>query len=185
MAIKVIRHGTKIFRITCPVCGCEFEYEYEDLQTIYGIAKQIKCPDCGEMLDHREVKPRPEPNPINPLNPYIIWTTNTPGYNLDCATCPNRPDPNKPITVGDTPCTWCKKNQPYCISDLHTSPTTMSVDVKYDDNSYTLGSSTVSVPKYAKNSRYGSLGTVCTDTLRVRDDIDTSINTDYTTNIKE
>ena len=34
MAIKVIKHGEKPkFKKTCPNCGCEFEYEMEDLQT--------------------------------------------------------------------------------------------------------------------------------------------------------
>jgi hypothetical protein len=39
------------------------------------------------------------------------------GNNLyDCDKCINKPDPSKPIQAGDTPCTWCKKNQPYCFT---------------------------------------------------------------------
>ena len=51
MAIKVIKHGEKTFKVVCSVCGCEFEYEYEDLVDSYlpGI-KQIKCPDCGKQI---------------------------------------------------------------------------------------------------------------------------------------
>lgn len=140
MAIKVIKHGETKFKITCPVCGCEFEYEFEDLVECYlpGF-KQITCPDCGEWLTHKEGKsvkelnkditwtfPKPgEPIPcdkkdkwlyVDYQNPYSQWTTTTPFTNWpDCATCPNKPDPNKTI-VGDTPCTWCRKNQPYCFT---------------------------------------------------------------------
>jgi len=119
MAIKVIKHGAKVFKAICPICGCEFEYEYEDILRDY--FKQVKCPDCGEFIAHneyKEVKPvyptYPDPQPINPLNPHVIWTTpNTNSY--DCDKCPNKPDWTKPV-VGDTPCTWCKKNVPYCTT---------------------------------------------------------------------
>ena len=143
MAIKVIRHGVKTFRVTCPVCGCEFEYEYEDLVNQYGMIKQVKCPDCGEWINHKDYKdlsmptypnwPKPgEPipctDPWNPITkPYVTWTTTTPGYNLDCDKCPNKPNPDKPV-VGDSPCTWCLKMQPYC--------TTSTADLKIDPNLY-------------------------------------------------
>ena len=66
MAIKVIKHGEKPkFKKTCPNCGCEFEYEMEDLQTesnwsltslsyTYPPRKRriVICPDCGERLYH-------------------------------------------------------------------------------------------------------------------------------------
>ena len=46
--------------------------------------------------------------------PNIIYTTNEAGFNdLDCATCPNKPDPNKNV-FGDTPCTWCIKRRVTC-----------------------------------------------------------------------
>ena len=134
MAIKIIKHGETKFKITCPVCGCEFEYEFEDLVECYlpGF-KQIKCPDCGEWLTHKEGKsvkelnkditwafPKPgEPIPcdkkdkwlyVDYQNPYAQWTAD-----LDCDKCPNKPDPTK-LVLGDTPCTWCKKNQPYCFT---------------------------------------------------------------------
>lgn len=129
MAIKVIKHGETKFKIVCPICGCEFEYEFEDLVERYSIVKQVKCPDCGEWLTHKEVYPTyphypnwpkiGDPIPCSPSDPitkpYITWTTTTPGTWPDCETCPNKPDPTKTI-VGDTPCTWCKKNQPYCFT---------------------------------------------------------------------
>lgn len=140
MAIKVIKHGTKVFRVTCPICGCEFEYELSDLteevdkeSLTYGAkVKVVKCPECNEKIKHQEYKEvhpdrgypvypsypwtpiypnKPDTVPWTPTYPNIIYTTTT--DSLDCATCPNRPDPNHPI-VGDTPCTWCRKNQPYC-----------------------------------------------------------------------
>ena len=50
MAIKVIKHGEKVFKKVCPICGCEFEYEYEDLEGYCGFNKHVKCPDCGEIV---------------------------------------------------------------------------------------------------------------------------------------
>lgn len=53
--MKVIKHGdtkstapeivTK--RTTCPICGCEFEYDSDDVQ--YNERKQayVNCPECG------------------------------------------------------------------------------------------------------------------------------------------
>ena len=32
MAIKVIKHGKEIFKAVCPICGCEFSYQAEDLK---------------------------------------------------------------------------------------------------------------------------------------------------------
>ena len=53
--MKVIKHGdtksttpeivTK--RITCPICGCEFEYDSDDvLHDIHNNA-HVNCPECG------------------------------------------------------------------------------------------------------------------------------------------
>ena len=127
MAIKVIKHGETKFKVTCPICGCEFEYEYEDLVDCYipGF-KQIKCPDCGEWLTHKGAEPVkslekditwrfPKYGEPIPCSPNTIWTPTLDWP--DCETCPNKPDPNK-IIVGDTPCTWCKKNVPYCSDKI-------------------------------------------------------------------
>ena len=157
MAIKVIKHGEKTFKITCPVCGCEFEYEYEDLTDSYlpGL-KQIKCPDCGEWLMHKSAElvkslekditwkfPKPgEPIPcsdeearrkmfyVDYQNPSVKWTSNIPDW-PDCDKCINKPDPSKPI-VGDTPCTWCRKNMPYCTNTGNTTS-----EYKFDTKGYT------------------------------------------------
>ena len=140
MAIKVIRHGNKIFTAVCPICGCEFEYEVEDLvetddkeSLTYGAkVRTVKCPECGEVIKHREYN-TVNPSPVYPSQPWIYpkypdiapnwpnnwpwitWTTTGTGTELDCDKCPNKPDPLHPV-VGDTPCTWCRKNQPYCYT---------------------------------------------------------------------
>lgn len=116
MAIKIIKHGKETFKAVCPICGCEFEYEFEDLTTQYGIAKQVVCPDCGERINHNEHNVV-QPHIIYswPAYPTVVWSSDS--ANLDCEKCPNKPDKTK-IVVGDTPCTWCKKNIPYCTADI-------------------------------------------------------------------
>ena len=120
MSIKIIKEGklTK-FTKTCPDCGCEFEYDTTDLHTDYSICltsypaqynTYVICPCCGKHIYHGTTRDDNWPNQPK------IWYTNTGmtyGEWLDCDKCPNKPDPLHPV-VGDTPCTWCKKNQPYC-----------------------------------------------------------------------
>lgn len=48
MAIKIIKQGTKEFRITCPFCGCEFTYEKEDIHD-----SKLICPCCSTNLTHK------------------------------------------------------------------------------------------------------------------------------------
>jgi hypothetical protein len=140
MAIKVIKHGKETFKAVCPICGCEFTYQAEDLKEDCFHNHYVECPDCKQAVSHEYEAKKKElvwgkglqivDDHINPYdkaipcdkkdkwfyvdypNPNTIWSPNISDW-PDCATCPNRPDPNK-IIVGDTPCTWCKKNQPYC-----------------------------------------------------------------------
>ena len=117
--IKIIKEGKPIkFTKTCPDCGCEFEYEECDVTTDYSICltsmpprynRYIKCPWCGKSIHHGYT----EPSTI----PFTITDKLDVNWNVwpDCETCPNKPDPNK-IVVGDTPCTWCPKNRPYCTT---------------------------------------------------------------------
>lgn len=115
--IKILKEGKTVkFTKTCPKCGCEFEYDVEDLQTDHTIAlttypcqfsRYVICPWCGEHIFHDYTTEGPF------KFPNIIYTT-TNGYEMpDCDKCINKPDPLHPV-VGDSPCTWCKKNQPYC-----------------------------------------------------------------------
>ena len=122
MAIKIIKDGkmTK-FRKTCPDCGCEFEYEASDLSADCGVClttyppkynTYVVCPCCGKRIHHGTT----EAAGLTTASPKIYYTDTSMQYAHDCDKCPNRPDPSK-ITVGDTPCTWCKKRQPHCASD--------------------------------------------------------------------
>ena len=117
--IKVIKHGQKEFNCICPLCGCEFTYEYEDIHTeaIRGITysasrtSYVVCPDCKhhcEILEKTNWPPLID-NPI-PTVPF-----NTPSETKDCQDCDWWKKMNQPggfTYVGDTPCTWCSKN-PY------------------------------------------------------------------------
>ena len=57
--IKIIKDGKKpkpkrtIYKITCPYCGCIFEFDTSDLtieKTPNG-KRTIACPCCGRVLD--------------------------------------------------------------------------------------------------------------------------------------
>ena len=121
MAIKIIKEGKKQkFTKTCEDCGCEFEYELEDLHTDYSLclttypckfSQYVVCPCCGKHLFHGYTTEG------TIKYPNIVYTT-TSSYDMpDCDKCINKPDPAHPV-VGDSPCTWCKKNQPYCTCYL-------------------------------------------------------------------
>lgn len=69
MAIKIIKEGkiTK-FTKTCPDCGCEFEYEQEDVNVDYTVYltsypgkynTYVICPCCGKHLHHGYVSDYP------------------------------------------------------------------------------------------------------------------------------
>jgi len=135
MAIKVIKHGKKpVMKRTCSVCGCEFEFELEDLQTDYTITltsypsqyrRYVICPDCGERIYYDTVfapiyprdpwmtpcSPNTPIEPWNPNKPYVTWTSTD--LTDPCKDCPNkgglRDALGNPV-AGDSPCDWCKKN---------------------------------------------------------------------------
>lgn len=56
--MKKILRGPVKYRIKCHYCDCEFEYQYEDLNTHgydgYPLYKYITCPSCGSILPHNE-----------------------------------------------------------------------------------------------------------------------------------
>ena len=118
MAIKIIKQGkTGNFIKTCPNCGCEFEYEQEDVKVDSSVcltsypsqySTYVICPCCGKHLDHGYIS-------TCIINPNVIYTdmTSTAFKDLDCNTCPYKPDPEKP-TAGDSACDWCiKRNLTY------------------------------------------------------------------------
>lgn len=111
--IKVIKHGNKPkFTKTCPHCGCEFEYEVEDLKTDYSMCltsypgqyhRYILCPDCGERIEHDTVRQS------WPKMPEVIYTNNTD----PCEGCPNKGGLKDALgnpIAGDSPCQWCSKS---------------------------------------------------------------------------
>lgn len=129
--IKIIKEGKiKKFKKTCPDCGCEFEYEASDLITDRSVClttyppqygTYVVCPCCGKHIHHGVTS---ETNSMNITLCKNMDMQTTYG----CDGCPNKPDPNK-ITAGDTPCTWCKKNQPYCSNNT-TDYTNYVVDLE-------------------------------------------------------
>ena len=93
--IKVIKHGKKPkFTKTCPHCGCEFEYEIEDLKTDYNICltsypgqyrRYILCPDCGERIEHDTIMES------YPQMPKVIYCNDNKLDVTDpCEGCPNK-----------------------------------------------------------------------------------------------
>ena len=136
MAIEVIKHGKQIFKAICPICGCEFTYQSEDLKEDCFHNHYVECPDCKHAVSH-EYEPKKRslqddltwkfPKPGEPIpvinkkevdkNKWFYIDYPSPQINNwpDCETCPNKPDPMH-LIVSDTPCTWCVKNKPYCFT---------------------------------------------------------------------
>ena len=128
--IKVIKHGEKTFRVICPKCGCEFEYQLEDIGTT--IPAHIACPDCGEYVEHKKFTDDEKKQPdIFWSNPYgYIPCSDHPSQILSggtsvpadpCKNCINKDGPKdvfgNPI-AGDSPCDWCRysKRRVTCIN---------------------------------------------------------------------
>ncbi len=123
MAIKILKPGKKkkeVFKKTCEKCGCVFEFEEEDLTTDYSFCltsypaqyhRYIICPCCRNRIYHDNVF-EGGPNEY----PKVYYTMDTLNSCEDCLYYQQTKDKAR-LTVGDTPCTWCKKMQPYCITD--------------------------------------------------------------------
>ena len=152
MAIKVIKHGKETFKAVCPICRCEFSYQSEDLKEDRFHNHYVECPDCKQIVSHEYESKNKSITPTK-CSPAVDYKLNylylqnpalTTATWPDCATCPNKPDPNK-LVVGDTPCTWCKKNQPYCISDIKCASESCTVNSKdFNASTYTASSYTTS-----------------------------------------
>ena len=51
---KILKEVSR-FRIKCPYCDCEFEYESDDIfygEVLGGAA--VSCPNCHNILNHRD-----------------------------------------------------------------------------------------------------------------------------------
>ena len=132
--IKVIKHGQTEFTHTCSRCGCEFTYEFEDIQVdSYSLnstsANVVKCPDCGNTCYVNNNIGWPWPNTGEPI------PCNTPSDTAlnPCSTCDWWKKMQTPgfTYVGDIPCTWCNKG-PYkvtCDNSLSTNATTPKLQI--------------------------------------------------------
>ena len=49
--VKIIKKGQNKFLATCEKCGCQFEYELEDVVEYLG--DSVGCPYCGTKYYHR------------------------------------------------------------------------------------------------------------------------------------
>lgn len=132
MAVKVIKHGKAHYTAICPRCGCEFEYDLKDL----GVGNGINCPDCEYYCYHPipdKVTPSPwypnwpnTPNIPDPYTPSWPWDPITKPYvtwESGCEGCQYYEQLKKgklPYTVGDSPCTWCAKHQPFVYTNTAT-----------------------------------------------------------------
>ena len=113
MAIEIVKEGCKKFNMTCPNCGCEFTYEYEDVKV--GV---VICPCCQARLPHKGVNGTVNTTPY----PMPIWYNQEvapDGYKIrggfnqsgnPCENCLDNPKYLKKPYVGDSPCQFCAKN---------------------------------------------------------------------------
>jgi hypothetical protein len=115
MAIKITKPGQKEFHAFCKWCGCEFTYEISDIK-LSATSDKVSCPTCGKDYHHNMMVQDPTipggigrlqtwpPEPI-PCTPDMTKTD-------PCAGCVWRENLLRDgIYIGDTPCTWCNKNQ--------------------------------------------------------------------------
>lgn len=105
--IKIIKYGKKLlYKFKCDTCGCEFECNDED----FNASNTIECPCCNTTIfKYMSILTTPVSYPSSYNIPYTMH-----GVEYDCENCPSKPSPTKEVTVGDTPCTWCRKNQSTC-----------------------------------------------------------------------
>ena len=65
--IEIIEHGKDKFEITCSRCGCRFTYQLEGLLKPHVANNCIKCPDCKEILYHKNQDITTDNNSNHPL----------------------------------------------------------------------------------------------------------------------
>ena len=117
MAIKITKPGQKEFHGFCTWCGCEFTYEISDLK-LSATGNKLDCPTCGKEYHHPSMVQDPTiPGGIGRLQD-ITW----PPDPIPCTPDMTKTDPCAGCVwlenllrdgsyIGDTPCTWCNKNQ--------------------------------------------------------------------------
>ncbi len=60
--ITIIKKGKETYKLTCPICECEFSYQDEDLRNDSlsnninsEVKRVVKCPCCGAPLEHSDL----------------------------------------------------------------------------------------------------------------------------------
>ena len=91
MAIKVIKHGKETFKAVCPICGCEFSYQSEDLKEDRFHNHYVECPDCKQIVSH-EYESKNKSITLTKCLPAVDYKLNYPYSPNDCDTCTNKPD---------------------------------------------------------------------------------------------
>lgn len=124
MATRIIKEGQKKFITTCSQCGCEFEYELEDI----GAGNIVNCPCCGHICIHKNFgSPNNNGNIIYPYGPseipcnkdddeldpwlkkpHIVYTTQQP--TKSCKDCHVYQKMMKGEYTVDDSCFWCPNN---------------------------------------------------------------------------
>lgn len=111
--ITILKYGKISHTMRCPKCGCEFTYEFADMQ----IDEKNKlifvlCPGCNYECPHELRVKVSDTDKINIPNVPFIPVSHNLDSSIpdDCKYCANYPFKigQTPI-VGDTPCTWCSK----------------------------------------------------------------------------
>lgn len=116
--IKIIKDGTRIYKATCPNCGCEFTYENED---IIVATSAVICPCCEQYLPHKKASDNIQlQNKFPDIDKYVLLKKTSDGAEIrqrvfspdenPCDSCPNNPKYLKTPYIGDSPCQWCQKN---------------------------------------------------------------------------
>lgn len=126
--IKIIKEGKKEFITTCPICGCRFSYEYEDLQLTITY-KMVQCPCCGEEVIHDKKLSATNPklntegtlSDPKPIDNMIYETEQAKelrrklsqqikgNYEIPCLSCPTfKKYMVGEAYVGDSPYQWCQ-----------------------------------------------------------------------------
>ena len=77
MAIKVIKHGKETFKAVCPICGCEFSYQAEDLKEDRFHNHYVECPDCKQIVSH-EYESKNKSITLTKCSPTVDYKLNYP-----------------------------------------------------------------------------------------------------------
>ena len=93
---KIIKHGKGTnYQTTCPICSCEFTYEYSDIfydfslitTTSYGRG-YVTCPECGEKIYINKSYTSYWPStPIAPVYPW--WNNPVIYHDITTISCDN------------------------------------------------------------------------------------------------